>query len=173
MDVAVPTGQADHVPTRSIRPRTDADDEAIVALSVEAWAPVFESLRVVLGPTIFERLHPDWREDQARAVSDTLRDEGVSTWVSEVDGAVAGFVSVRLDPRRQVGEIWMIAVRPQFQNVGMGLELTEFATSNIAAAGMKVARIETGGDPGHAPARRVYQKAGYTLLPAAQYYKAL
>jgi ribosomal protein S18 acetylase RimI-like enzyme len=160
------------VPTRSIRPRTDADDEAIVALSVEAWAPVFESLRVVLGDIIFERLHPDWR-DQARAVADTLRDKGVSTWVSEVDGAVAGFVSVRLDPRRQVGEIWMVAVSPRFQNVGIGLDLTEFATSNIAAAGMKVVRMKTGGDPGHAPARHVYQKAVYTLLPAAEYYKTL
>jgi hypothetical protein len=38
---------------------------------------------------------------------------------------------------------------------------------------MRVAMIKTGGDPGHAPARRVYEKADYTQLPEAGYYKAL
>jgi hypothetical protein len=33
--------------------------------------------------------------------------------------------------------------------------------------------VETGGDPGHAPARRTYEKAGYTLMPIARYFKAL
>jgi hypothetical protein len=38
---------------------------------------------------------------------------------------------------------------------------------------MLVAVIGTGGDPGHAPARRVYEQAGYLLMPAAQYFKVL
>lgn len=38
---------------------------------------------------------------------------------------------------------------------------------------MAVAMIDTGGDPGHAPTRRVYQKATYALLPVARYVKAL
>jgi hypothetical protein len=38
---------------------------------------------------------------------------------------------------------------------------------------MRVAMIGTGGDPGHAPAQRVYQKAGYTPIPVANYFKAL
>jgi RimJ/RimL family protein N-acetyltransferase len=38
---------------------------------------------------------------------------------------------------------------------------------------MTVAMVEAGGDPGHAPARRVYEKAGYTLLPIARYFKNL
>ena len=38
---------------------------------------------------------------------------------------------------------------------------------------MRVAMIGTGGDPGHAPARRVYEKADYTLIPMARYFKAL
>ena len=28
--------------------------------------------------------------------------------------------------------------------------------------------VETGGDPGHAAARRTYEKAGYILLPIAR-----
>ncbi|PVC90671.1 GNAT family acetyltransferase [Streptomyces sp. CS090A] len=40
-------------------------------------------------------------------------------------------------------------------------------------AGVTLASIWTGGDPGHAPARRTYEKAGYTALPLVRYYKAL
>jgi hypothetical protein len=36
-----------------------------------------------------------------------------------------------------------------------------------------VAVIGTGGDPGHAPARRLYEQAGYRLMQAAQYFKIL
>jgi hypothetical protein len=39
--------------------------------------------------------------------------------------------------------------------------------------GFIVVSRQTGGDPGHAPARRVYEKVDYRLLPAAGYYKAL
>jgi len=38
---------------------------------------------------------------------------------------------------------------------------------------MRVAMVETGGDPGHAAARRTYEKAGFTLVPIARYFKNL
>jgi hypothetical protein len=38
---------------------------------------------------------------------------------------------------------------------------------------MQLAVVGTGGDEGHAPARRSYEKAGYTGLPLMRYYKAL
>src|SRR5215207_1156562 len=53
-----------------IRPFEDRDAEAVVDLSLRAWAPVFASVEQVLGSEIFGRLHPDWREDQRRAVED-------------------------------------------------------------------------------------------------------
>jgi hypothetical protein len=33
--------------------------------------------------------------------------------------------------------------------------------------------VETGGEPGHAAARRTYEKAGYVILPIARYVKNL
>jgi hypothetical protein len=33
--------------------------------------------------------------------------------------------------------------------------------------------VETGGDPGHAPARHTYEKSGFQLLPVARYFKKL
>ena len=48
-----------------------------------------------------------------------------------------------------------------------------FALARMKESGMKVASLSTGGDPGHAPARRAYEKAGYTAFPIVWYYKDL
>lgn len=67
----------------------------------------------------------------------------------------------------------MVAVDPDYQNEGLGLALVNFAVDRIAELGIPLAEIGTGGDPGHAPARRVYEKAGFTQVPLVRYYKAL
>ena len=67
----------------------------------------------------------------------------------------------------------MIAVDPDYQDKGIGLTLVNFAVDRIAGLGLPLAEIGTGGDPGHAPARHVYEKAGFTPVPLVRYYKAL
>jgi ribosomal protein S18 acetylase RimI-like enzyme len=157
-----------------IRPLADRDVGAVVDLSLRAWEPVFASLERVLGSDVFGRLHPDWREDQRRAVEGVLAAKEGRVWVAEADGTAVGFVSVGVfDAERGMGEISMLAVDPDHQGRGIGTALTGFALDRLKEAGMKVAMVETGGDPGHAPARRVYEKAGYTILPIARYFKNL
>jgi GNAT superfamily N-acetyltransferase len=156
-----------------IRPFGDDDAAAVVELSLRAWQPVFESLEAVLGTMIFDRLHPDWRADQRRAVGAVLASETINVWVAQVVERVGGFVAVELHPERGIGEVYMLAVDPAVQNDGIGSGLTAFALNWISEAGMTVAMVESGGDPGHAPARRTYEKAGFSLLPVARYFKAL
>ncbi len=157
-----------------IRPYEDRDAEAVVDFSLRAWAPVFASLERVLGSEIFGRQHPDWREDQRRAVEEACAANKGRVWVAEVDARVVGFVAVELDhPERSMGEISMLAVDPDHQGDGIGTALTEFALDRLKDAGMKVAMVETGGDLGHAAARRTYEKAGYVQLPIARYFKNL
>ena len=158
-----------------IRPFEDRDAEAVVGLSLRAWAPAYASLERVLGPEIFRRQHPDWREDQRRAVRGVLAANEKNVWVAEAGaGFVAGFVAIELDhPEEGMGEISMLCVDPDRQGAGIGTALTEFALERLKEAGMGVAMVETGGDPGHAPARRAYEKAGFALLPIARYFKNL
>jgi ribosomal protein S18 acetylase RimI-like enzyme len=159
---------------RRIRPFDDRDADAVVDLSLRAWAPVFASLERVLGSDIFGRMHPDWREDQRRAVEDVCATKKGRVWVAEVDGTTVGFVAIQLhNPERSMGEISMLAVDPDHQGSGIGTALTEFALDRLKDAGMTVAMVETGGDPGHAAARRTYEKAGCVLLPIARYFKNL
>jgi GNAT superfamily N-acetyltransferase len=78
-----------------------------------------------------------------------------------------------VDPDRLIGEVCMLAVDPDAQRLGIGSALTEHATAWLRSFGMRVAMIGTGADPGHAPARHTYEKADYTLIPMARYFKTL
>ena len=120
----------------------------VVDLSLRAWAPVFESLEQVLGSEIFGRMHPDWREDQRRAVEDVRAAKKGRVWVAELDGTAVGFVAIELHhPEHSMGEISMLAVDPDHQGGGIG---TAFALDRLNDAGMKVAMVKTGREPGHA-----------------------
>lgn len=145
-----------------------------MTLSLRAWAPVFASMEEVLGESgVFAQLYPQWRADQRRAVEATCVAVGTHVWVAEVDAAIAGFVAVRLNHESSIGEIDMVAVDPDHQRGGVGSALTSFALGWIKDSGMAVAMVETGGDPGHAPARRTYERAGFVNMPVARYFKKL
>ncbi len=74
---------------------------------------------------------------------------------------------------QKAGEVQLLAVHPDYQNLGIGTELNSFALIKMSEYGMKMAVVGTGGDAAHAPARRSYEKAGYTALPLVRYYKDL
>ncbi len=108
---------------------------------------------------------------------------GDNCWchVSLVDGERApfpvfsprGFVAVRLHTEDRLGEVYMIAVDPDCQGRGIGSALMTVALRWMTDAGLSVAMVETGDDPGHAPARRTYEKLGFGVVPVARYYKKL
>jgi ribosomal protein S18 acetylase RimI-like enzyme len=157
----------------TIRPQLDADIAAIVAFSLRAWQPVFESMAGVLGPRLNRLVYPDWAAGQARAVEEVCRDETMTVWVAEASARPVGFVAVAFRSDPDSAEIEMIAVDPDQQNRGIGSALLACTFDQISAAGVKLVQLGTGGDPGHAPARRTYEKAGFTPLPLARYYKEL
>jgi len=156
-----------------IREYEPSDEEPVVRLSLRAWEPVFAAVEQMLGPKLFVRLRGDWRAGQAREVRGMLADHAQRVWVAEAGGEPVGFVAATPHRDSGVGEIYMIAVDPGAQGQGVGTALTGVATDWLRQSGMRVAMIETGGDPGHAPARRVYEKAGYAALPAVRFFKVL
>ena len=157
----------------SIRPFSHDDIEALVQLSLLAWAPVFSSFEQVLGERIYKLIYPDWRRQQSEVVQTICGDERSFVYVAEVVGAVAGFIVYTLNAEEQSGEVELLAVHPDYQNEGIGTALNEFVLEKMRESGIRLAIVGTGGDPGHAPARRSYEKAGYTGLPLVRYYQAL
>jgi GNAT superfamily N-acetyltransferase len=148
--------------------------DAIVSLSLRAWAPVFDSLEKVMDVDVYQAFYPDnWSVSQQKAVEDVCAAEDTHVWVAIEAGSIAGFVAVKLHSEDSMGEIYMIAVDPDFQGQGIGSALIEFALNWMKDAGMSVAMVETGGDPGHEKARRTYEKAGFGLFSVARYFKKL
>lgn len=158
-----------------IRAYRDSDLELVVALALRAWAPVYASLRAVLGDDVYLRLHPDWAADQEAAVRGSCTAEGRDVFVAvDGDDRPVGFVAVELDAYHpRMGAIDIIGVDPDHHREGTGAALTAYATEHMRARGMDIAVVETGGDPGHAPARATYAAAGFTLLPIARYFQLL
>ncbi len=158
----------------TIRPYLETDAPEVVALSLRAWAPVFASERDAMGEEIFERLNgDDWRRQQQQDVERVLTDEQTRVWVAERNGQVVGFVAAVLRIGSDMGEVYMLAVDPESQNRGLGTLLTDVATDWMREVGRSLAIVSTGGDVGHAPARRTYEKAGYKPIPCVNYFKAL
>ena len=95
-------------------------------------------------------------------------------FVAVADERPVGFVTVALNAfHERMGVIEMIAVDPIYQRRGIGARLTERAVEHMRERGMDIAVVETGGDPGHAPARALYGEADFTLLPIARYFRLL
>ncbi len=156
-----------------IRPFCDNDIEDLVRLSLIAWAPIFTSFEQILGPEIYPIIYPDWQKSQKEVVETVCKDgEETMVWVATVDEIVVGFVAYKLH-KDKTGEVYLLAVHPEYQNDGLGTRLSNFTLEKMRKSGMKMAVVGTGGDPSHAPARKSYEKAEYTALPVVRYYKKL
>ena len=147
--------------------------DVVVTLTLRAWAPVHASMAAALGERLNARIYPDWAVEQEDGVRVACLDPNTEVTVA-VDGAeVLGFVAVAIEPADASGEIDMIAFDPAAQRRGVGRVLTEHAVERLRAAGCTLAVVTTGGDPGHAPARALYEAAGFTGLPLVRYYRTL
>jgi ribosomal protein S18 acetylase RimI-like enzyme len=148
--------------------------DGVIHLSLRAWTPVFDSIQKAMDADVYQAFYPNsWRVSQQKAIEDVCAAEDTNVWVAIDRGATVGFVAIKLDSESSMGEIYMVAVDPDFQGRGIGSALTKFAIEKMKEAGMSIAMVETGGDPGHAPARRTYEKLGFGLLPISRYFKKL
>ncbi len=158
----------------AIRDGRPEDAEAVAAIAVAAWQPIYAHARDVLGADLFGHLHPDWEAEKARQVRGACApDAREDVLVATADGSAVGFVTFRT-AATAVGEIGNNAVRPEYQSLGIGGRLYEAALRRLRAAGMRHARVTTGSDPAHAAARRAYEKVGFAAGPGSvTYYRAL
>jgi GNAT superfamily N-acetyltransferase len=157
-----------------IEPYTPQHLDAVVHLSLRAWTPVFDSIQKAMDANVYRAFYPDnWRVSQQKAVEDVCAAEDTNVWVASNADSIVGFVAVKLHLEDSMGEIYMVAVDPDFQGQGIGSALIELALAWMKDAGMSIAMVETGGDPGHAPARGTYEKVGFGLFPVARYFKKL
>lgn len=148
--------------------------DEVIALSLRAWEPVFRDVKQAVPGYVYDAFYPaGWAVRQASDIDDILRTNADATWVALDDGVMAGWVGIRCHPGDQMGEIYILAVDPSYQRRGVAAALIDYATARMRDAGMKIAMVETGGDPGHAPSRATYEHAGFERWPVARYFRKL
>ncbi|MHA7284553.1 GNAT family N-acetyltransferase [Arthrobacter sp. TMS2-4] len=155
-----------------IVPFTAGHREPLLALSLRAWAPVFPLLEPAVPAFVYKAFYPEgWRKRQFEDLSTTLDAEPENVDVALIDGRPAGWVCTRLHPEDTMGEVYVLAVDPPHQGKGVGAALMQYSIARARSNGMSMMMVETGDDPGHAPARRVYEGAGFERWPVARYFK--
>ena len=151
-------------PNVVMRPASADDLPHLNDVRQAAFAPVFALFRSILGEGIYRLVQS--REDDAHGellVSLLAPESGWKVYAAEMDSTVVGFVSIQLSRDTHVGEIGLNAVHPDHAGKGVGTTMYDFALARMKEAGMQVATVATGADPSHAPARRAYEKAGFTV----------
>ena len=161
--------------TLKIRPFEASDLSAMQQLRQAAFKPIFQSLRDIVGEQIYLIALVKSDSEQAELLESICKSGSPHRiFVAEVNDDIVGFVSFSLNHDKQVGELGLNAVHPDYAGRGIGTQMYEFALARMQECGMVLATVGTGGDPSHAPARRAYQKAGFgAALPSVFLYKLL
>ncbi len=149
----------------NIRDYQEADKETLKDITLRAWEPVFAGLESSMSKNIYEVFVPDWEAEQMRSLNAVCDDDAIDVIVAEKDERIVGFAAISYHPEDYLGQIYMIGVDPGCQQQGIGTALMEKGIAMIKAKGFSLVMVETGGDPGHASARKAYEKMGFELLP--------
>ena len=146
----------------------------ILDLSIRAWNPVFPAMKQETPDYVYKAFYPEgWKARQLADVKAVLQDEETKIWVALTEGKTSGFIGLRVHPDNSMGEVYILAVDPDYQRDGIGTRLLEFAFGWMTEQSLAMAMVETGGDRGHRPARNIYESVGFQQLPVARYFKKL
>ncbi|HLR28368.1 MAG TPA: GNAT family N-acetyltransferase [Ruania sp.] len=157
-----------------IEPYRVAHRSDALELAIRAWTPVFEGMRDAVPRFVHDNFWPNgWQSRQRADLAQVLDESPDDVDVAVAAGTVIGWVCTRIHPEDSMGEVYVIVVDPEHQGHGVGRALMDRAHARVRRAGMRMVMVETGGDPGHGAARRLYEAAGYQRWPVARYFKDL
>ena len=167
-----PETMAEDVLIRDVRPD---DVETLVEIAVAAWAPINAERLRFMGEELFGILHSGWQERKARQVRAACAPGSrAGVCVAEIDGRAVGFATYWTDDATGIGELSNNAVHADVRGRGLGGRMYEYVFERLRERGMRFVVVRTGGDAGHAPARRAYEKAGFDVQdPKMVYYRRL
>jgi len=157
-----------------IGPARPDEMDTICSIAQVAWEPIHEAIIDDVGEALHDVLSGDWKERKAAQIR---RQYGNNPeWVLAIRESeqVVGFVTFAIDQALSIGTIHNNAVRPASQSKGIASAMYAHVLELFRREGLKYARVGTGLDPGHAPARRAYEKAGFNLRSEeVTYYQEL
>ncbi len=158
--------------TLRIFPAKEEHLDEVYQIAIKAWTPIREEAKLLLGNDIYKSQFSGWQDKKCRDIKEQLL--GGNGYVAIADNTVLGFISYMIHEDTKTGEILNNAVAPDARGMGVGKKMYDFVMDKMKADGALFVTVHTGLDDAHAPARRAYEKAGFSaFLPSIQYYKKL
>lgn len=145
-------------PLPEVEPCQPRDREEIVRLVRTVWTMGADFHR---EKRYGRELGAPWQDRIAASVREYLERPDVQALQMRRNGRLAGFTSYRVDADTGVAEIGYNAVDPENRGGGVGKTLLQAALNRLREEGAKHVEVTTGMDPGHAPARAIYEGAGF------------
>lgn len=144
-----------------IRNYTADDLDTIIQIGNAAWSNIYKVMRNDLGDEIFQIVTPNTDTCKGLQIIEQAKTHPEWIMVCEEQGQIVGFLTYRLDG--EIADICNNAVDPKCQLKGIGQQMYQAALTHFRSLGIKVVRVTTGLDEGHAPARRAYKRAGFSI----------
>ena len=102
--------------------------EALLDISLRAWGPVFPRMHNDVPEFVYDAFYPQgWQQRQLSDLEEVLDQEPQNVSVALEGECPVAWVCTRIHPEDQMGEIYVIAVDPEYQRRGVGQQLMEHA----------------------------------------------
>lgn len=165
--------EAQILPETELRviPAEEAHVEDCVRIALSLWDGIHAGYARLIGDDIHDVVMANWQD--AHRVNIANQQRRTTSLVAILDGKVVGFCGCHVE-NGVLGVIGYNGVDPQFRGRGIARYMYEAVFDSFRSQGIQHARVFTGGDDGHGPARRAYEKAGFDKkLLSATFYKTL
>lgn len=144
-----------------IRPFRETDRDAIKDITIASFnehSSIDRNIERLFG----ESGGKDWAWRKRRSLDEDMDAQPDGILVAEEDGAVIGYITMRLDRDTLIGWIPNLAVSPSAQKGGIGRQLIDAALEHMRAAGMTLAKIET--LDSNEVGKRFYPSMGFEIV---------
>ena len=139
------------------------DVETIKQIGNRAWQPIYDMYLDTYGEDLFARMVSDRHATKGEQIQSHWDRRPDCIYVCEIADAIIGFVTFHIDTESGFGEIGNNAVDPACGLKGIGQQLYAAVLERFREDGLTHAKVGTGLDEAHAPARRAYERAGFDI----------
>ena len=149
------------------------DLESVMDIANAAWRPIRQMSREALGDKISDLFNPAGdAKSKGLQIKNQIDSGNYGIAVCEHENRVVGFITWRVDGF--CAEICNNAARPDSGVKGVGQTMYQYVLDIFRRQKVKVVKVTTGLDWAHAPARRAYERAGFTKhLDSVTYFMEL
>ena len=154
------------------------DLSSIDEIAVLCWQPIFESYVSMLGEDLFDISRPDpdqtWQERKIGQIRRHFGKHPDWMWTLQKQSEVIGFLTFHVETEKSAGVIGNNGVHPEHAGQGLGKFMYRHVLDHFRSLGLRFAKVGTGLDPAHLPARRAYEGVGFDRsVPAVEYWQDL